>query len=254
MTDGRVEEPERSLAGLTRRERLERIANAERDRRGGRHAVATAAIGEPNEWPARVILALARLTVSDEAGARRLLEEGLDRWAHEAGLAPLDGRPSSDLVREEQGETAAAACEANAAFARPFDRFELDRAFAEAEAEVDQMHDVNGVAARVLMFESADSTESYELASFDDEDEASGSDVDVAPDVAGADDDGIDAAGAFETQGRAPSGAVALATLERWLHNLERGQRARLSRDRWAQERRGRGRHRLDADGAGGVG
>ena len=53
-------------------------------------AVAVAAIGEAVEWPARAVLALARLPDSDGVQTRRLLEEGLDLWAHECGLGSLD--------------------------------------------------------------------------------------------------------------------------------------------------------------------
>jgi hypothetical protein len=110
---------------------------AERDRRAGRVAVAVAAIGEPSEWPARVVLALARLPEFEGAETRQLLEEGLDLWAMEVGLAPLGG-PSSQT---------------ESSFDRPIEHNELERAFAEAEAQTDEMHDANRVAERILMDE-----------------------------------------------------------------------------------------------------
>jgi hypothetical protein len=124
-------------SALTRRERLERIAMAERDRRAGRIAVAVAAIGEPSEWPARVVLALARLPEFEGAETRQFLEEGLDLWAMEVGLAPF-GEPSSQT---------------ESSLDRPIEHSELERAFAEAEAQTDEMHDANRVAERILMDE-----------------------------------------------------------------------------------------------------
>jgi hypothetical protein len=180
---------DKGFSGMARRERLERIAGAERDRRDGHHAMAAAAVGEPNEWPARVVLALTRLVADDVDGARRLLEEGLDRWALDLGLEPLDS-PSTATVAEDGRVDSV-------------DAEELDRAFAEAEADVEQMVDVNRVAARVLMDEPIDlaelSGEPYE------EDEPGGAFALPA-----------------EPAGEAPaSRAIVLATLERWLHNLE---------------------------------
>lgn len=178
-----------SGAGMARRERLERIAGAERDRRDGRPAMAAAAVGEPNEWPARVVLALTRLASEDLDGARRLLEEGLDRWALDLGLAPLDA-PSPPARVQDGG----------------VDAEELDRAFAEAEADVEQMVDVNRVAARVLLDEPID------LAEFSGD---PGEPCDPG-------DPGEAFAGAAEPADEAPtSRAIMLATLERWLHNLE---------------------------------
>ena len=122
---------------LTRRERLERIAMAERDRRAGRVEVAVAALGEASEWPARVVLALAKLPELEAPETRQILEEGLDLWMTEVGLAPIEER-----VGTPQFE-----------FGRQIDNSELERAFAEAEAQTDEMHSANHVAARVLMDE-----------------------------------------------------------------------------------------------------
>jgi len=179
-------------AGMARRDRLERIASAERDRRDGRPAMAAAAVGEPNEWPARVVLALTRLASDDLDGARSLLEEGLDRWARDLGLASLDV-PSLPPLAERGG----------------VDAEELDRAFAEAEAEVEQMVDVNRVAARVLMDEPIGLAElSDDLVDLD----ASGDPNDPGAAFAIAGEPAVEAPA---------SRATVLATLERWLHNLE---------------------------------
>ena len=122
---------------LTRRERLERIAMAERDRRAGRVEVAIAAIGEASEWPARVVLALARLPEFEAVEARQILEEGLDLWADEVGLAAFDASPVSPKSELD----------------RPIEQAELERAFAEAEAQTDEMHSANHVAERILLDE-----------------------------------------------------------------------------------------------------
>ena len=267
MADTSGEDSGLTLGGLTRRERLERIASAERDRRGGHEALAMAAIGEPNEWPARVVLALARLSNGDEGGARRLLEEGLDVWARETGLPALDaGEPSDESAPEPEIDVGLAVShdsepepilEAGWApleipepppldddhLERPFDSFELDRAFEEAEAQTDEMHDVNRVAARVLMDEpvglaelSGHSVESLqpEPSAGDDDTEAPRSipsqdgpspvairaEMDAAF-VAGSAAESEEAEAPSDT-GAQPSRAVILATLERWLHNLER--------------------------------
>ncbi len=146
-----------------RRDRLERIAMAERDRRAGRSDVAVASLGEATEWPARVILALARLAEGEASETRRILEEGLDVWAEEVGLDSLDSDEAVEQMIEEAGldafESPAAMTRdsqsgAESDLDRPIDNNELERAFEEAEAQVDEMHDVNQVAERVLMGES----------------------------------------------------------------------------------------------------
>ena len=192
MVDAEPDRRDEGFAGMARRERLERIAGAERDRRDGRHAMAAAALGEPNEWPARVVLALTRLAVDDLDGARRLLEEGLDRWAHDLGLGALDP-PSPPTLAEGGG----------------VDAEELDRAFDEAEADVEQMVDVNRVAARVLMEEPIGLEElSGELGEPGDlEDPGQNGDPFVMA--------------AERTEEVPTSRTRVLATLERWLHNLE---------------------------------
>jgi hypothetical protein len=216
---------------LTRRERLERIAMAERDRRAGRVEVAVAALGEATEWPARAVLALAKLPEFEAAETRRILEEGLDAWAAEAGLEPFE-----ELIESASPELDS-----------PIDNDELDRAFAEAEAQTDEMHSANHVAARILMdepiglaefgddpLESADETNepiavdaSVELGTAVDLDADLNSDFDV--DVDAGIDSEMDAAIAEDPApaDAEPSGSLQpkaqeiLATLERWLQNLE---------------------------------
>jgi hypothetical protein len=243
-----------------RRERLARIATAERDRRAGRIALAIAALGEASEWPARAVLALALLPESQGSDARRILEEGLDVWAAEAGMPPLDAPDalessevpsasqepdSSDRlntldVRALADEQAFDSPPASAFEAfqieldRPIEAGELELAFAAAEAQVDEMHDVNRVAEQVLFdgaFELADLAgeeldpleESARLAAADrarrpmDAASVPGMDrsrtIGSAPPLAAEQWD-VDA-----TSGR-PSREIVLATLERWLHNL----------------------------------
>ncbi len=252
---------------LTRRDRLQRIAGAERDRRDGRIELAIASLGEATEWPARVVLALARLAPDEALESRAILEATLDDWARENGLAPLardedEGDESEPLVEVDDddrapseaggvviGEAVAAdeatvlgtelvadtasglgsefeadaatvlgapiaagqgaaldapiAVGQGAALDAPIEAFELEHAFAQAEAQVDEMHDVNAVAARVLSDEPTGLTE-----------------LDDAGDVAAAD--------------TPPRRDIILATLERWLANLERN---KLERDRAGRAR-----------------
>ncbi len=213
-----------------RRERLERIATAERDRRAGRTALAIAALGEAIEWPARAVLALALLPDSEGAHARRVLEEGLDQWALESGLPPLDepvpvreAPPEISRAADpfEPSDFAASAIDLD----RPLEAGELERAFAEAEAQVDEMHDVNRVAERVLFagdFDLVDLTgeeldpleESARIATVSARPRAM--DAAVAPPV--------DASGRDRLLDGPSSREVVLATLERWLQNLEQRQ------------------------------
>jgi hypothetical protein len=192
---------ELGVSALTRRDRLERIAGAERDRRAGRIEMAVAALGEATEWAARVVLALARLPEGEGARTRAILEEGLDGWAAELGLAALDpdgqatqpadpGTPRAAAAPAGEAVDAELAPEIDAAgvevdppevelplpeavdapgsdrtldlvtpppvveaLASPIETDELEQAFAEAEAQTDEMHDVNRVAERVLMDE-----------------------------------------------------------------------------------------------------
>lgn len=214
---------EQGYSTLTRRERLERIATAERDRRAGRVEVAIAAIGDAAEWPARAVLALARLPESETAETRRILEEGLDLWASEAGLAALDGcaeeidsstpEESAALVRDDSMEAPASELD------RPIDHGELERAFEEAEAQTDEMVGANDVAERILMQEPVG------LAELD------GDSIDTLED--GASEFETDAASAppvtalpladspEEREGSDPDRGRIVATLERWLQNLE---------------------------------
>ncbi|MCA9503839.1 MAG: hypothetical protein H6748_02665 [Spirochaetaceae bacterium] len=224
---------------LTRRERLERIAMAERDRRAGRVGLAIAAIGEPAEWAARAVLALAHLPVGAGEEARRILEEGLDRWAADLGLAPLDAAPVSATPMAPEAVPSAVAAARPAAAADLHDAIEVDeleRAFAEAEAEVEAMHDVNSVAARVLM------DEPFGLMELGADEPAAGggvslhdvepiADLDLVPDVLPMDaavvEESVHRRAAREEQAvgrgaeRGPRADV-IATLERWLGNLER--------------------------------
>jgi len=232
---------------LTRRERLERIAMAERDRRAGRVEVAVAALGEATEWPARTVLALARLPEFEAAETRRILEEGLDAWAAEVGLEPFD-----ELIESASPELDS-----------PIDNDELDRAFAEAEAQTDEMHSANHVAARILMdepiglaefggdlLESAEETNdpigidvpihsgiNADLdtdfdadldADFDaDFDAYVNADTDSEMDAAMVEEPApADAAASVSLQ---PKAQEVLATLERWLQNLQ-GKGARRAR------------------------
>jgi len=231
-TKTRDENPGLGSSALTRRERLERIAAAERDRRADRTEMAVAAIGEAVEWPARAVLALARLPESEGAEVRRLLEEGLDVWARETGLGSLeaarDERP--EIASELASQDPTLEIEPDAPvdrLDRPFDATELDRAFEQAKAEVEEMHDFNRVAERVLMDEpiGCDEFAGDELAPVD---AASMSDA-----VASRDDLGMDAAdresmdavrpaASQETPMIGPSGNRGLAALDRWLQNIER--------------------------------
>lgn len=200
-----------------RRERLERIATAERDRRAGRTALAIAALGEAVEWPARAILALALLPESEGRAARRVLEEGLDQWALEAGLPSLD----SLEIAEAEGAEASSAIEAFPIdLDRPLDASELERAFAEAEAQVDEMHDVNSVAERVLFagdFDLAD-LPGEELDPLEESARLAASQARSR--VMDAASVPTPPARAIEGASGRPSREVVLATLERWLQNL----------------------------------
>lgn len=216
-----------------RRERLERIATAERDRRAGRTALAIAALGEAAEWPARAVLALALLPDSEGSHARRVLEEGLDQWALEAGLPPLDAPvpavgAAADAARDGDSFGTADGGAAAIDLDRPLEAGELDRAFAEAEAQVEEMHDVNRVAERVLFagdFELADLTgeeldpleESARIATASARTRAM--DAAVAP-------TGVSSAWDVDEADGSSSREVVLATLERWLQNLEQQSRA----------------------------
>lgn len=201
-----------------RRERLERIATAERDRRAGRTALAIAALGEAIEWPAKAVLALALLPESEGGPARRVLEDGLDQWALESGLPPLD---ELEVIEEGADETPAFQA-FQSELGRPLEASELERAFAEAEAQVDEMHDVNQVAERVLFagdFELADLggeeldplEESARIAASSER--ARAMDAASVPATRASDWD-------VEASSGRRSREVVLATLERWLQNL----------------------------------
>jgi hypothetical protein len=217
-----------------RRERLERIANAERDRRAGRTALAIASIGEAVEWPARVVLALAELPADEGIRSREILEEGLDLWALESGLPALDELELS--VGPRIVEPAIPAFEEfSIELDRPIESGELERAFEEATAEVEVMHDANRVAERVLFAEPFDLSEVGADAFVEDLDPlemsarralanaaAGGMDAASVPDKpAGRRSGRATRADAGDAPGK-PSRAFVLATLERWLQNLER--------------------------------
>jgi hypothetical protein len=244
------ESSEPGNASMTRRERLERIANAERDRRAGLREVAIATIGQPVEWPARVVLALALLDDQD-GEPRRLLEEGLDLWARDAGLGELgELNRSHEDDADVEGTVAESAEPAEVADApsnfdplgfdlaahpleddleSPVDLEELDRAFAEAEADVESMHNVNEVAERVLLDEPVgfDELAGEALTPVDEVDEFA---VDAPPDnlgmdaayvAASADHWSADERAMNETEALDARRRATLATLESWLHNLQ---------------------------------
>ncbi len=197
---------ELGYSSLTRRERLERIAMAERDRRAGRVDVAIAALGEASEWPARVVLALAKLPEFEAAETRQILEEGLDDWASEVGLQPFDERPSSP-ERERELEL-------------PIEHAELERAFAEAEAQTDEMHSANHVAERILM------DEPIALAELEGDRDAPLEETDViAMDAAMVEHVAplTESSPLGEIGDSRPSRLQVVAILERWLQNLEQG-------------------------------
>jgi hypothetical protein len=260
VSDTTAEHDGLGYSSLTRRERLERIANAERDRRAGRAALAIATIGEPVEWPARAVVALARLSQSEDE-TRRLLEEGLDLWAHETGLGELNeslAMIEEPIADESNPETDPLGLipelDANAPdLEAPLDSSELDRAFAEAEAEVDSMHGVNDVAERVLMDERVGFAElaGDELAPVDAPDVSHAFDVEAPPDTLGMDAASVEPEVEPDVEpevepdvephvvpnvwaGHDPAQIdskrqVALATLETWLQNLERRKAGRAS-------------------------
>lgn len=228
-----------------RRDRLERIATAERDRRAGRTELALAALGEASEWPAKAVLALAHLPAHEGDRARRVLEDALDAWALESGLPSLDELELS--LRDETSVPAPEVFEAfqseldrpatSTALETPIDAGELDRAFEQAEAQVEEMHDVNRAAAQVLFdspFSFADVAEE-EL----DPLEASAREVMAEAlrrpmDAASVPPAQARVAGpqavfdSVERPGRSAADADVLATLERWLQNLERNRVGRV--------------------------
>jgi hypothetical protein len=199
---------ELGYSSLTRRERLERIAMAERDRRAGRVDVAIAALGEASEWPARVVLALARLPEFEAAETRQILEEGLDDWASEVGLQPFGELPSSPEPEPEHG------------LGLPIEHAELERAFAEAEAQTDEMHSANHVAERILMDEPVGLTElDGDLDAPFEEPDVIAMDAAMVEHVAP-----LTASSPLgETGDSRPSRLQVVAILERWLQNLEQG-------------------------------
>lgn len=199
---------ELGYSALTRRERIERIAMAERDRRAGRVEVAVAALGEASEWPARVVLALCRMPELEAPEARLILEEGLDRWVVEVGLAPFE-----DVIESPSSE-----------LDRPIDNHELELAFAEAEAQTDEMLSANHVAERILMDEPLGLTEldGDAFLPVEDSEDALGMDAAFVEEavVEVEDPEAVDSR---------PSRTQVLAILARWLQNLE-GSGARRGR------------------------
>jgi len=249
VSNSTPDEHQLGVSALTRRDRLERIANAERDRRAGLAELAIATIGEPTEWPARAVIALARLS-NPEDETRRVLEEGLDLWARETGLGDLEPHPTkSDEPPQAESSDAndplgliAHLTSIPPELEAPLDPDELDRAFAEAEAEVDSMHSVNDVAERVLLDEPnvMDSFSHDDLTPVATIDADDPFDVAPLPDTLGIDAAFVEPATASRERGestqppdsnRAPLRTevaadsrrhIVLATLENWLQNLER--------------------------------
>ncbi len=225
-----------------RRERLERIANAERDRRAGRTALAIAALGEASEWPARAVLALALLPDHEGGHARRVLEDGLDLWAFESGLPPIDEFDEREIsVRQvEAAPPGPAFDEFQIELDRPIEAGELERAFAEAEAQVDEMHDVNRLAERVLFDEphGIAGLLDEELDPLEESARAAVSpagrrpmDAAAVPPFASSRSERSGESGfgdSHDSHRSGPSRAAVLATLERWLQNLERGNVGRM--------------------------
>lgn len=258
----------------TRRERLERIASAERDRRAGRKDLAVATLGDGPEWSARVVLALIHLPQEEGADARSILEATLDDWAAESGLDALSGvdvmeaavvaetpavlPPAEEVAFLEPTEAEVNTSDVSAVadvLAEPIEFDELERAFAEAEAQTDEMHDVNTVAARVLMDEpigfaelSGDAFEDIAAASAPSamlegisatDDALTATTVrptsyDVDPtephEIASVADYAEDPADEVIKKGR-PSGTIVIGTLERWLTNLETTKTGRAQGD-----------------------
>jgi hypothetical protein len=220
-----------------RRDRLERIAMAERDRRAGRGEVAVASLGEATEWPARVVLALAKIPDGEAAEARRILEEGLDLWAEESELDGLD-----EVLNDPDIEDYVPVLEASASdLERPIDSSELDRVFDEAEAQVEEMHDVNEIAARVLMDESIGlaALAGDDLVPVTQFEEPNGVGDEMLADVFGMDTALVPEPVVAQRASRAfdegdeledeshPSRAVILGTLSRWLANIQAGSERR---------------------------
>ena len=102
----------------------------------------------------------------------------------------------------------------------PIEHAELERAFAEAEAQTDEMHSANHVAERILM------DEPIGLAEFEGDLDAPLDDPDViAMDAAMVEHVApLRASGPLgETGDSRPSRHQVVAILERWLQNLEQG-------------------------------
>lgn len=265
---------ELELSALTRRDRLERIAAAERDRRAGRSDLAAATLGEAAEWPARIVLALIGLPDGEGFATREMLMSTLDTWAAETGLSSLDMdfavvavEVPVPRVRAESIESEVSlgtnAPVANALDA-PIEMDELERAFAEAEAQTDEMHDANTVAERVLMDEPFGLAElsGDAIDSIDDGLSEVDADYDPASSHAGSawpaippsyprssshspgdeveemdaasvayDDMSITEAAASdespEVANEMPTRGVVLATFERWITNLENNKAGR---------------------------
>ena len=287
---------ELEVSAWTRRDRLERIAAAERDRRAGGVDLALAALGDGTEWPARLVRALAVLPEGEGAEARAILESTLDDWAAEAGLQALDpkaeveaeaigafvategdddrvgeavavlaedfvvpraARAAENDIHSEAGLPQAALVEEAAALDAPIEHDELERAFAEAEAQTDEMHGVNDVAERVLMDEPMGLAElsgdvyggiADDLGTLDDQEhDESPAETDaawaeapiwpepmaaegpqdaapsVSPRVASSESVGAHVAADDAPTAPRPPRAKVITTLERWLDNIRAG-------------------------------
>ena len=141
-----------------RRERLERIATAERDRRAGRHCARDrgARRGErmAGAGCARIGAAARRRGLHTPAGCSRT---GSTCGRSRRACLCSDGAPRSSILRSyaqvEEAPPGPAFDEFQFELDRPIEAGELEHAFAEAEAQVDEMHDVNRLAERVLFDE-----------------------------------------------------------------------------------------------------
>ncbi len=120
---------------------------------------------------------------------------------------------------------------------RPIEAGELERAFAEAEAQVDEMHDVNRLAERVLFDEPHGSLAWWTRSSIPSKNRPGLAvspvgrqpmDAASVPPLASPRSEPSSEYGSGDSQKGGASRAAVLATLERWLQNLERGRVGRM--------------------------
>ena len=67
-------------------------------------ALAIATLGEPSEWAARVVLALARLPQDEGHATRRVLEEGLEENEIDMPVIGLTEMLAEYLVQDDKGQ------------------------------------------------------------------------------------------------------------------------------------------------------